>query len=282
MARARNIKPGFFTNDVLAEASPLARILFAGLWCFADREGRLQDRPKKIKAEILPYDQCDADELLKSLESLGFILRYEVEGTRFIQVLNFNKHQNPHVKEQESDIPAPCKSGACTVQEQCKPDETPEVAGLIPSSLIPDSLNHIPDPIEKHSPEKSGAIATKKKTISPLETLLSLGVEEQAAKDWLTVRKAKRAPFTETALNELKLEAGKAGIAIGQAVVICVKRNWQGFNATWNWNDDQNARASPVQSIHDKRANTIAELTGANRNERTNERDITGEAFRVA
>ena len=42
------------------------------------------------------------------------------------------------------------------------------------------------------------------------------------------------------------------------------------------------SRASPVQSINDKRANTIAELTGANRNDRTNERDITGEAFRVA
>jgi hypothetical protein len=65
MARARNIKPGFFLNDELAECEPLARLLFAGLWCIADREGRLEDKPKRIKVEILPYDDCDIDYLLK-------------------------------------------------------------------------------------------------------------------------------------------------------------------------------------------------------------------------
>ena len=50
MARARNIKPGFFANENLAECDPLARLLFAGLWCLADREGRLEDRPKRIAA----------------------------------------------------------------------------------------------------------------------------------------------------------------------------------------------------------------------------------------
>lgn len=143
MARARNIKPGFFTNDQLAEAEPLARLLFAGLWCFADREGRLHDRPKRIKAEILPYDDCDVDKLLESLVELGFVVRYEVDGARYIQIINFGKHQNPHVKEQASEIPAPDMHQTSTVQEQCKPDESTEVAGLIPSSLnlIPENTD---------------------------------------------------------------------------------------------------------------------------------------------
>ena len=121
MARARNIKPGFFTNDLLGECQPLARLLFQGLWCHADREGRLEDRPKKFKAEILPYDDCDAEILLQELASSGFIVRYQFGGKRYLQVVNFCKHQNPHVKEQESTIPAPCLPGA-----------KPEVAGLIP------------------------------------------------------------------------------------------------------------------------------------------------------
>ena len=50
--RARNLKPGFFQNEYLADLPPLARILFCGLWCSADRNGRLEYRPKKIKAEI--------------------------------------------------------------------------------------------------------------------------------------------------------------------------------------------------------------------------------------
>lgn len=155
MARARNIKPGFFTNDVLAECSALARILFQGLWCHADREGRLEDRPRKLKAEILPYDECNTEELLCQLESRGFIVRYSHGAERFIQVVNFCKHQNPHVKEQESTIPAPCMSGA-----------KPEVAGLIVDSLnlIPDSLNLIPE-----SPIPSVSVAEKKST--ELETV---------------------------------------------------------------------------------------------------------------
>ena len=54
MARARNIKPGFFKNELLAEMPPETRLLFMGLWCLADREGRFEDRPKKIKMELFP------------------------------------------------------------------------------------------------------------------------------------------------------------------------------------------------------------------------------------
>ena len=147
MSRARNIKPGFFKNETLAECHPLARILFQGLWCEADREGRLEDRPRRLKAEYLPYDDADADELLESLASRGFILRYEVRGSRYIQVLAFAKHQNPHIKESASTIPAPCEQGvdsvdesscnsANTVQAQCKHSASRADSPF----LIPDSL----------------------------------------------------------------------------------------------------------------------------------------------
>src|ERR1700743_2451241 len=116
MSRSRNIKPSFFTNDVLAECEPLARLLFVGMWTTADREGRLEDRPRKIKAEVLPYDSCDADLLLNQLNDNGFILRYEVDEKKYIQILNFTKHQNPHVKEALSIIPAPTLPGASIVQ----------------------------------------------------------------------------------------------------------------------------------------------------------------------
>ena len=142
MARARNIKPGFFTNDVLAECAPLARLLFAGLWLHCDREGRMEDRPKKIKAEILPYDTCDADELLNQLQQHGFILRYQSGDRRYIQVINFGKHQNPHIKESASEIPAPNQHSTSTVQVS----EVPAPAGLNPSSLIPQAESGIPQP----------------------------------------------------------------------------------------------------------------------------------------
>ncbi len=149
MARARNIKPGFFANDTLAECSPLARLLFAGLWTIADRAGRLEDRPKRIKAALLPYDECDINDLLDQLVDRGFIARYEAGGQKLIQVLAFDKHQNPHKNEPESLLPslvdgqdsqgngseqAPEQHSTSTVQ-------APEQH----SSNRADSLNLIPD-----------------------------------------------------------------------------------------------------------------------------------------
>jgi len=107
MARARLLKPGFFTNEDLCELPAFGRLLFAGLWTIADREGRLDDRPKRIKAELFPYDKVDVPALLDALEEKGFIQRYCIEGAHFIQIVSFRKHQNPHVKEAASVIPSP-------------------------------------------------------------------------------------------------------------------------------------------------------------------------------
>ena len=107
MSRIRSIKPDFFLDNELSELGPLAMLLFAGLWTQADREGRLQDRPIRLKHAILPYFDCDIEVLLDSL-SPNFITRYEVDGDRFIQIIHFLRHQCPNVKEQASIIPAPC------------------------------------------------------------------------------------------------------------------------------------------------------------------------------
>ena len=77
MARARNIKPGIMANERLAELPPEARLLFIYSWMLADREGRIEDRPKRIAAQALPYDRdVDVDDLLCQLANAGFITRY--------------------------------------------------------------------------------------------------------------------------------------------------------------------------------------------------------------
>lgn len=173
MARARNIKPGFFRNADLVELPVEARLLFIGLWTIADREGRLKDRPKQIKMEIFPADNYDCNDLIQQIADTGMLVRYEHGGNRYLQITNFTKHQNPHRDEQASTIPAqgtpdaaqakepaevpipdqitpekpanaedaPCIPDACTVQAPCIPDACTEVARLNPESLIPESIN---------------------------------------------------------------------------------------------------------------------------------------------
>lgn len=166
--RARNLKPGFFKNEALAECSPLARLLFAGLWCLADREGRLEDRPKRIRAELLPYDDGSVEELLRELHEAGFILRYAATGGRFIQVVNFGKHQNPHCKEQASTIPAPDMHGASTVQAPDKNRTCPA------DSLFSDSLNLNPDSPFQGSDAGASVVAGKPADSCPHQEIIDL------------------------------------------------------------------------------------------------------------
>nr|WP_178095973.1 hypothetical protein [Pseudomonas sp. ALS1131] len=118
MARARNIKPSFFKNEDLADLPAFDRLLFIGLWCLADREGRLEDRPRRIKIELFPGDTYDVVEGLERLEQKGFIERYEVAGSQVIALPNFLRHQSPHGTEKDSELPD--RNGFLTVNERAR------------------------------------------------------------------------------------------------------------------------------------------------------------------
>jgi len=108
MARIRTVKPELFFDVELGDVSIPARFLFIGLFTQADREGRLDDSPKKIKANIFPYDEKINVESLLSELAPRFIVRYEVEGRKYLQVRNFGKHQRLSGSElkYESKVPA--------------------------------------------------------------------------------------------------------------------------------------------------------------------------------
>lgn len=198
--RARNIKPGFFKNEDLGDLDPLARLLFVGLWCMADKEGRMEDRPKRIKAEILPYDSGDIEKLLEQLHTSLFIVRYEDKktGLKYIAIPNFAKHQNPHKNEKPSEIPCLTECREITGLEPEKHSTNP-ADSLIPDSLIPDSL--IIPPISpkgeelfsdfwKEYPKKVGKGAAEKawkKIKSPATTLKAILASlewQKESEDW--------------------------------------------------------------------------------------------------
>ena len=148
MARSRNIKPGFFKNEDLAECTPWARLCFAGLWLLADREGRLEDRPKRIKGELFAYDSVEVDPLLGELEARGFLVRYRNEDGSFIQISRFLAHQTPHYSEKPSVIKPPGFKESWPdddtttpggLQEDSKKEALIKRGSQPPDSLIPDS-----------------------------------------------------------------------------------------------------------------------------------------------
>jgi len=113
MPRIRYLKPDFFKDEDLALYPFETRLCYQGLWVLADKAGRLEDRPPRLKAEIFPYDNVDIEVCLQHLSECKngsgkpFIHRYSTDEQRFIQIINWHKHQKPHHTEKESIIPEP-------------------------------------------------------------------------------------------------------------------------------------------------------------------------------
>lgn len=93
MARIRTIKPDFWTDEKVVELSAFARLLFIGLWNFADDDGRMAYSPKKIKMQIFPADTLDISELFGEIQCEGLIELYTVDSIKYLQINCFAKHQ---------------------------------------------------------------------------------------------------------------------------------------------------------------------------------------------
>ena len=92
---------------------------------------------------------------------------------------------------------------------------------------------------------------------SESEMLLEqFGITGQLAKDFIAHRKAKKGVINQTQLNRLQKQADKAGISICEAVEICIERNWQGFNASWDWRDEK-LRTSQAQKMSFEEKNAL-------------------------
>lgn len=115
MARIRSIKPEFFDDEDLCVLPFQHRLCYIGLWCQADKEGRMEDRPKRLKARIFPYDDLDMDAILADLTRAGFILRYLVGGKAYIAIKksSWDRHQRVRPDEPPSQIPTPEHGTAC-------------------------------------------------------------------------------------------------------------------------------------------------------------------------
>lgn len=96
MARIRSIKPEFPQSESVGKLSRDARLCFIQLWTLADDSGRLRGSSRMLASLLYPYDS-DAprliDKWLTELVKENCIVRYEVEGQHYIEVINWLSHQ---------------------------------------------------------------------------------------------------------------------------------------------------------------------------------------------
>jgi hydroxylamine reductase (hybrid-cluster protein) len=127
---------------------------------------------------------------------------------------------------------------------------------------------------DKDKEESKTIVASVKpdraKTITA-KGLVAMGVPEQIAKDWLAIRKQKRAPLTETALDAVRRESEIAGLSLADAIRVSAERGWQGFKAEWL---NKTAHGQPInrqQQIEDANAAVVREIAERERLRRLSE-----------
>lgn len=99
------LDPEWYNDERLANCGVYALPLLLGLMCAADCEGKIEDRPVRIKAMLFPYFDIDLDVELSRLSEAGFIVRYSKDAINTILVVNFNKYQQVYHKEKSLGLP---------------------------------------------------------------------------------------------------------------------------------------------------------------------------------
>ena len=114
---------------------------------------------------------------------------------------------------------------------------TSEKSSPVTSEKSSHTINNIKNNIQNTNKKN-----TKK---SESDLLADFGITGQLADDFITHRKACKAPITETALKGFQREADKAGIPLAEAITISIERNWRGFKSEWDWRGSGVAQRQP-------------------------------------
>lgn len=88
-----------------------------------------------------------------------------------------------------------------------------------------------------------------------LALLAEFGIVGQLADDFITHRKACKAPITKTALEGFQREADKLGMPIAESVAYAIERGWRGFKADWYRRDLNNQPAEQMPANKPKFSN---------------------------
>lgn len=153
-----------------------------------------------------------------------------------------------------------------------------------PTGFVWDNPKHNPNETPSPSPISTNVDIKDKRAprFDARAHLVSLGVPDQIAVDWVSHRRAKRSAPTQTAINGIAKEAAKAGMLLSDALSMCCERGWTGFKSDWITKDQQ-VLARPINGRQAAISNYAAQAAEARAHIEfpITERDITGDVVRV-
>lgn len=141
-------------------------------------------------------------ELFEELRTFGVVPEYDTGTTELQMLLSRVKSQ------------------------RVTPLVTPPVTRDATATHTPGTNTHTPEEKEREAP----AALERKRTPPPLKPE---SVTDQVWADWLSLRKAKKAPVTQTVVDNAVREAAKAGMSLNDFLTVWCSRGSQGLEASW-------------------------------------------------
>jgi hypothetical protein len=113
MARNRTISPDFWTMEAVIDCKPMTRLLFIGLWNFADDGGVQPLRPRTIRMQVFPGDTLEIDSVRAMIDELaaqGLVRIYAVDGVEYVAIVDWNQMQRVGKRARRRYPPMDCSA----------------------------------------------------------------------------------------------------------------------------------------------------------------------------
>lgn len=276
MARIRTIKPKFWDDVKIGRLPRDARLLYIGMWNFADDLGVVIADPVWLKSKLFPYDQIQLQQLeawLEVLEKTGFISLLTVQSERFYYLPTFSRHQvinKPNLedvnirKDQLDKLLA-----QITEQSRINPGTLPDQSGpiigeekdrsnppIIPRSGDGDQPKSDSNPLSE--PEKKKSCGKRKKTLDLSSVEPSF---QPIVADWLAYKSERGQTYRQKGFDAFYsrlLQISSCSAAVARKIIEqSMANNWAGIFALKDTNHERNSKNQPPN--HDELARAVAE-----------------------
>ena len=239
MARIRTIKPEFWSHEGLSMLPEAAHMLAAALLNYADDEGYFNANPGLVKAACSPLREPSVNihESLVSLQHIGYIeLGTGTDGRRYGRIVHFLAHQ-------VISRPSQSKISILPITWDCLSEDSVNTHGVIRAEQgtgkwkgngKEQGKELRRTTTKNHESDHEPSAKTSKR---PPQLKRPDDVTEETWMAFVALRKAKRAPLSDAALNGIRREADKAKVSLNEALETCCMRGWQGLKAEWLTDD---------------------------------------------
>jgi len=196
--------------------------------------------PDGYVCEDLQWDKERVSKGFAELLVNGFANRCET--TKWVVInkhLEWNPPENPNQRKSVQKIASQVPDACCWKRKIF--NENNELATLLevqpsnPSETLGQPfLNQEQEQYQEQYQEQDKEIHRARRVDVPKKSEVDVSdVDPATWKDFQTLRKAKHAPVTQTAINGIRREAEKAGMTLDAAIRVCCTRGWTGFKAEW-------------------------------------------------